>query len=267
MWNSKLLLFLLLTSASFAQVTARAFVEMNPRCSAFDTAGNFTHCWRVYLYPSNNATTHAELDITVVSAAGDPQATVTNALTNAVINAAANAGFTVAATAVVIPTTQIPMLQESQITNLVTDLSGKAPTAHTHTESQVTNLTTDLAGKANSTHTHAESDVTNLVNDLAGKQASLGFTPVQKVASGTATFATTAITAGACSVVLTVAATGALTTDKAMWSFTSQPTINDSKLSGPYAWITAGNINFIRCNNTSASVTGTALVVNWMVTR
>jgi ethanolamine utilization protein EutA (predicted chaperonin) len=34
------------------------------------------------------------------------------------------------------------------VTNLVTDLAGKAPTSHTHTEANVTNLTTDLAAKA-----------------------------------------------------------------------------------------------------------------------
>lgn len=36
-------------------------------------------------------------------------------------------------------------------------------------ESQVTNLATDLAGKAASSHTHAESDITNLTTDLGNK--------------------------------------------------------------------------------------------------
>lgn len=40
---------------------------------------------------------------------------------------------------------------------------------HTHAESEVTNLTTDLTGKAASVHTHVESDVTSLVSDLAAK--------------------------------------------------------------------------------------------------
>jgi len=56
-----------------------------------------------------------------------------------------------------------------------------APTAHktshefggsdaiTVAQSQVTNLITDLSGKASSTHTHAQSDVTNLSTDLAAK--------------------------------------------------------------------------------------------------
>lgn len=58
----------------------------------------------------------------------------------------------------------------------------RTPTAHasshaaaasdplTLSESQVTNLVSDLAGKAAASHTHAESDVTNLTTDLAGKQ-------------------------------------------------------------------------------------------------
>lgn len=53
-----------------------------------------------------------------------------------------------------------------------TTTNARTPTAHTHAESEVTNLVSDLAGKAAATHTHAESDVTNLVADLAAKAAS-----------------------------------------------------------------------------------------------
>lgn len=42
--------------------------------------------------------------------------------------------------------------------------------SHTHAEADVTNLVTDLAGKASTVHTHAEADVTNLVTDLSNKQ-------------------------------------------------------------------------------------------------
>ena len=65
---------------------------------------------------------------------------------------------------------------QSSVTNLVTDLAGKASTVHSHAESDVTGLVTDLAtlttavaGKAATVHSHAESDVTNLTADLAGK--------------------------------------------------------------------------------------------------
>jgi hypothetical protein len=116
-------------------------------------------------------------------------------------------------------------------------------------------------------HTHAESDVTNLVNDLVAKQAALGFTPVQKVASGTVTFTTTAVASGACQATITIAATGALTTDTATWTYNSLPSLaTDGRLTMNF-WLTAGNINFARCNNTAASVTPTAKVANWIVVR
>lgn len=84
-------------------------------------------------------------------------------------------------------------LSESQITNLVSDLAGKAALVHTHTLSQITDAGTAAAknfpssGNAASgevvlgsdtrltdartpvSHTHTESDVTNLVTDLAAK--------------------------------------------------------------------------------------------------
>jgi len=61
---------------------------------------------------------------------------------------------------------------ETDVTNLTTDLSGKAPTVHTHTENNITGLELDLAGKAAAIHSHAQADVTGLVTDLAGKAAS-----------------------------------------------------------------------------------------------
>jgi hypothetical protein len=59
---------------------------------------------------------------------------------------------------------------ESDITNLTTDLAGKAPLVHTHAESDITNLVSDLAGKAPTVHTHAQSDITNLTTDLGAKE-------------------------------------------------------------------------------------------------
>ena len=61
---------------------------------------------------------------------------------------------------------------EADVTNLVTDLAGKAALSHTHAQADVTGLVAALAGKAASTHTHAEADITGLVTDLAGKAAS-----------------------------------------------------------------------------------------------
>ena len=65
------------------------------------------------------------------------------------------------------------VLAESQVTDLVTDLSGKVdegdarltdartPTAHTQAESTVTDLVADLAGKAAAVHTHVKADITD----------------------------------------------------------------------------------------------------------
>jgi microcystin-dependent protein len=56
-------------------------------------------------------------------------------------------------------------------TGLQTALDGKAATVHTHTIANVTNLQTSLDGKAALVHTHAISDVTNLQTSLDGKAA------------------------------------------------------------------------------------------------
>ena len=49
-------------------------------------------------------------------------------------------------------------IAQSGVTNLVTDLAGKAPTTHTHAQSDITNLTTDLtAAKARANHTGTQS--------------------------------------------------------------------------------------------------------------
>jgi hypothetical protein len=68
---------------------------------------------------------------------------------------------------------------QSDITGLVTALSGKAATSHSHIIADVTGLQTALDGKqasgsyAAASHTHPQSDITNLTTDLAAKQASL----------------------------------------------------------------------------------------------
>jgi hypothetical protein len=59
---------------------------------------------------------------------------------------------------------------EADVTNLGSDLAGKAASVHTHAEADVTNLASDLAGKAAASHTHTEADVTSLVADLALKE-------------------------------------------------------------------------------------------------
>jgi hypothetical protein len=75
---------------------------------------------------------------------------------------------------------------ESDVTNLATDLAGKAPLTHTHAQADVTGLVTALAGKAPTTHTHAESDITGLVTDLAGKAAAVHTHTSSQISDATA---------------------------------------------------------------------------------
>ena len=66
---------------------------------------------------------------------------------------------------------------QSAVTNLTTDLAGKAASSHTHTIANVTGLQTALDGKqasgsyAPATHTHTIANVTGLQSALDGKQA------------------------------------------------------------------------------------------------
>jgi hypothetical protein len=80
---------------------------------------------------------------------------------------------------------------ESDITNLVSDLAGKAASAHAHSPTDVTGtavITTDSRlsdARTPTAHSHAESDVTNLVSDLAGKAAASHTHGAADVSSGT----------------------------------------------------------------------------------
>ena len=64
---------------------------------------------------------------------------------------------------------------ESEVTNLVTDLAGKAAASHSHPESEVTNLVTDLAGKSPTSHNHALNNLSEKsYNSLTDKPAAVG---------------------------------------------------------------------------------------------
>jgi hypothetical protein len=74
---------------------------------------------------------------------------------------------------------------QSDVTGLVTALSGKAASSHTHAQSDVTNLVTDLAGKAATSHTHTIANVTSLQTSLDAKAASVHTHAATDIASGT----------------------------------------------------------------------------------
>lgn len=52
---------------------------------------------------------------------------------------------------------------ESDITNLATDLAGKAPTSHTHTKSQISDFPTTMTP---STHSHIKTDITDFPSSM-----------------------------------------------------------------------------------------------------
>lgn len=93
------------------------------------------------------------------------------------------------------------------------------------------------------------------------------------VASGTAALGTSAISSGACASAVTVAATGVLTTDVIIYTPNANPTTVTgyavSASGSLYIWAvpTSGNVNFYVCNNSSASITPSALTLNWRVVR
>jgi hypothetical protein len=92
-------------------------------------------------------------------------------------------------------------------------------------------------------------------------------------ASGTATMGTSAVASGTCATVVTVSATGVATTDTITWNPNVDPTAvtgyGPSATGNLYIWAypTANNISFKVCNSTSASITPSALTLNWKVVR
>jgi len=63
-------------------------------------------------------------------------------------------------------------VSQSAVTNLTTDLAGKAASIHQHAIADTTGLQTALDGKAAASHTHTIANVTGLQTALDGKQAS-----------------------------------------------------------------------------------------------
>ena len=93
------------------------------------------------------------------------------------------------------------------------------------------------------------------------------------VATGTSAMGTSAISSGACATVVSATATGTLTTDKIVYTPNADPTgvtgYAVSATGSLYIWAypTADHANFKVCNNTSGSLTPSALSLNWSVIR
>ena len=88
------------------------------------------------------------------------------------------------------------------------------------------------------------------------------------IASGTAVMPVTAFGAAGCNTAVTVAATGALTTDSIIWAFNADPGATTGYSTGAlhiYPYVTAGNVNFRQCS--SGALTPGAATLNWRVVR
>lgn len=95
----------------------------------------------------------------------------------------------------------------------------------------------------------------------------------QTIASGTAALGTSAIASAAKATTVTVSAAGVASTDALIWGFNSDPTSTTGyvpSISGMLtiiAYPSSGNVNFVVCNNTGASITPGAVTLNWRVVR
>lgn len=93
------------------------------------------------------------------------------------------------------------------------------------------------------------------------------------IASGTSAMGTSGITTGTCASVVTTSATGVATTDVIQYTPNADPTgvtgYAVSATGSLYIWAypTANNVNFRVCNNTSGTLTPSALTLNWKVVR
>ncbi len=93
------------------------------------------------------------------------------------------------------------------------------------------------------------------------------------IASGTMTLGTSAITSATCATVVTVAATGTLTTDTMTASFNGDPTAvtgyipSASGMLSIITYPTSGNVNAKVCNNTGGSIIPGAITLNFRVVR
>lgn len=110
-------------------------------------------------------------------------------------------------------------------------------------------------------------------SSLAMPTAAGSATVAQLIANGTATMGTGAISSGTCATVVTTSATGVATTDTIVYTPNADPTAvtgyAPSASGSLYIWAypTSGNVNFRVCNNTSGSITPSALTLNWRVAR
>jgi hypothetical protein len=86
------------------------------------------------------------------------------------------------------------------------------------------------------------------------------------IASGTASMPTASLSGGTCNSVVTVSASGVLSTDSIKWSYNAAPgtTIGNLVIT-PY--VTTGNVNFLQCSPAINTGVMSASTINWEVVR
>ena len=122
---------------------------------------------------------------------------------------------------------------EADVTNLVTDLAGKAALVHTHAQADVTGLVTALAGKAPTSHTHAGTDITSAaLHTVLKAAAAIGTRRGINLIEGTNVTLTMADDAGNDRVNVTIAATAGGGSNHNLLSGTHSDTVAASPVLG-----------------------------------
>ncbi len=113
----------------------------------------------------------------------------------------------------------------------------------------------------------------NITTALSAYPIGTGAGTVTIVASGANAMGTSAILSGACATAVSATATGVLTTDTVIYNPNVDPTgttgyaVSASGSLYVWAYPIADHVNFKVCNNTSGSLTPSALTFNWKVIR
>ena len=194
--------------------------------------------------------------------------TVTITPTTSTISYTTGSSYTSGASSMPLTTGQCAWIY-SDNTNYFANINGgptsACPTCVTSAASLTSGaIMTGAGSQASQTNTTG----TGVVTALGVNTGSAGAFAVI-IATGTSAMGTGAITSGTCATVVTTTATGATTASTIVATPTADPTgvtgYAPSASGSLYiqAYPTSGNVNFKVCNNTSGTLTPSALTLNW----
>lgn len=255
----RLLLALILCASAFAQSANVTLVRVKPISA--------TQNIQFYIASGFDGTKEAQVPFSVTVNNSDSASTIFSTVQDAAVTALGTVGVTVTASDLALPLLKrasgsigigdvdlLPLALSNRVLSSDSRLSdARSPLAHTHLWGEITNPPATYAPSVHGQAAH-DSSVT------------------QNIAGGTATFATTPIAAGACSANATISATsgslGNIGAADAVYaqSYKSAPGTTDGRFI-INVQVAAGAITITRCNPTAASLTGTAIVLNWKVVR